>query len=574
MNSKDDFRVVAVYARVSTEHEAQISALDNQVQYYDDILDKHPNWKLYERYIDEGITGTSVNKRKNFMRMIEDAHNGKFDLIITREVSRFARNTVDALQETRKLKKIGVEVWFTEDNIWTMNDEDGELRLTIMATLAQNESKKTSMRSKAGQMISFKNGVFYGNGNILGYDRDGKEMVVNPEQADTVRRIFEMYAQGNGVKEIRYTLEAEGRRTATGLTNWQCGNISRILRNSFYCGIIEYRKQFVPDYLEQKKINNHGQVEKITVNGSHEPIISKDLFFRCQERLDERSRPNGMKGRYGKRSSDDVYARKLKCRCGSSMHKTIWHNDKNTGKIQYAFYCFNQQKNGSYRVRLKRGLDVSESCDIKMVQRWKLEAMAAELFKGFWNDKEQILRITEDMLNDYINNAPKDDYDDKKARIESRLSEINKKYDRLLELRINDEIDKPTFDKKRLEILDEKDHTTNELLDIENSELEKETSGKDAFLDKLEVLKYGLEQNFQFDYDNIPDEIIEKFVREIQIVDDNTFIWKLKFDDFDKKLYIRGNSKKHDVSLEDFIGSFNTDEQDRLPLQINNLKLI
>ena len=96
----------------------------------------------------------------------------------------------------------------------------------------------------------------------------------NPDQADTVRRIFEMYAQGNGVKEIRYTLEAEGRKTATGLTNWQCGNISRILRNSFYCGIIEYRKQFVPDYLEQKKINNHGQVEKITVNGSHEPIIS------------------------------------------------------------------------------------------------------------------------------------------------------------------------------------------------------------------------------------------------------------------------------------------------------------
>ena len=110
MNSKDDFRVVAVYARVSTEHEAQISALDNQVQYYDDILDKHPNWKLYERYIDEGITGTSVNKRKNFVRMIEDAHNGKFDLIITREVSRFARNTVDALQETRKLKKIGVNL--------------------------------------------------------------------------------------------------------------------------------------------------------------------------------------------------------------------------------------------------------------------------------------------------------------------------------------------------------------------------------------------------------------------------------------------------------------------------------
>ena len=144
-------RNVAIYARVSTEHEAQLSALDNQVQYYDNIMAMHPDWVLYDRYIDEGITGTSTKKRKQFMRMIEDAHDGCFDLIVTREVSRFARNTVDTLQETRKLRRIGVEVYFTEDNIWTLNDEDGELRLTIMATLAQNESKKTSLRVKAGQ---------------------------------------------------------------------------------------------------------------------------------------------------------------------------------------------------------------------------------------------------------------------------------------------------------------------------------------------------------------------------------------------------------------------------------------
>ena len=185
-------RTVAIYARVSTEHEAQLSALENQVQYYDDVLSKNPDWILYDKYIDEGITGTSTKKRKNFMRMMEDAKEGKFDLIITREVSRFARNTVDTLQETRKLKKIGVEVWFTEDNIWTMNDEDGELRLTIMATLAQNESKKTSLRVKAGQRVSFEKGVQYGNGNILGYDRVGKQLVINPEQAETVKMIFEL----------------------------------------------------------------------------------------------------------------------------------------------------------------------------------------------------------------------------------------------------------------------------------------------------------------------------------------------------------------------------------------------
>ena len=197
-------RTVAIYARVSTEHEAQLSALENQVQYYDDILKRHPDWILYDRYIDEGITGTSIKKRKNFMRMIEDAKNKHFDLIITREVSRFARNTVDTLQETRRLKKIGVEVYFTEDNIWTFNDEDGELKLTIMATLAQNESKKTSQRVKAGQKISFQNGVFYGTGNILGYDKVGKEMIVNEEQADIVKFIYSSFLSGDGTTKIKY----------------------------------------------------------------------------------------------------------------------------------------------------------------------------------------------------------------------------------------------------------------------------------------------------------------------------------------------------------------------------------
>ena len=154
-------RKVAIYARVSTEHEAQLSALENQVQYYDNILAMHPEWELYKRYIDEGITGTSIKKRKNFLKMLDDAHNGCFDLIVTREVSRFARNTVDTLQETRNLKRLGVEVYFTEDNIWTFDNNDGELKLTIMATLAQNESNKISQRVKAGQKISFQNGVVY-----------------------------------------------------------------------------------------------------------------------------------------------------------------------------------------------------------------------------------------------------------------------------------------------------------------------------------------------------------------------------------------------------------------------------
>ncbi len=213
-NENSKIRKVAVYARVSTEHEAQLSALENQKDWYKPFLAQHPEWQIIRMYVDKGITGTSANKRPQFQQMIKDAESGEFDLILMREVSRFAKNTVDTLQYTRQLKVKGVEVFFINDNIKTF-DGDGELRLTIMATLAQDESRKTSVRVKAGQQTSMENGVFYGNGNIRGYDRVGKDMVINPEQAETVRMIYDMYLKGMGMKKIQYTLEQEGRLTAS-----------------------------------------------------------------------------------------------------------------------------------------------------------------------------------------------------------------------------------------------------------------------------------------------------------------------------------------------------------------------
>ena len=186
-------RKVVFYGRVSTEHEAQLSALENQMQWYEDTAKRFPNWEVVGRYIDEGITGTQAKKRPSFMRMIADAEKGMFDLIVTREVCRFARNTVDTLTHTRALKGRGIEVFFVDDNIWTM-DGDGELRLTIMATLAQEESRKVSERVRAGQRISRANKQLYGSGNILGYDRKpGETYTINPEQAETVRMIYDLY---------------------------------------------------------------------------------------------------------------------------------------------------------------------------------------------------------------------------------------------------------------------------------------------------------------------------------------------------------------------------------------------
>ena len=350
-------RRVVIYARVSTEHEAQISALENQVQYYDEILKRHSDWILVDRYIDEGITGTSINKREDFLRMMRDAKDKKFDLIVTREVSRFARNIVDTLQQTRLLRTYGVEVWFTEDNIWTMNDEDGELRLSILATLAQNESKKISQRVKAGQMISFKNGIFYGNGNILGYDRVGNKMVINREQAKTVKRIFELYLQGNGIRKIQDIMEQEGHLTSTGLTRWQAGNVCRVLKNSFYCGQIEYRKQYVPDYLTQKKINNHGEIEKIYVQGTHETIISVEDFEAVQQLMNSRAIQTKDGKSHGKFPAKCIWVKKVRCTCNHAMNRRSTYVAKN-GEKSFIYQCYGQLHTGTPAARQKRGLSI------------------------------------------------------------------------------------------------------------------------------------------------------------------------------------------------------------------------
>lgn len=556
-------RAVAIYARVSTEHEAQISALGNQIQYYDDLFEKHPEWELYDRYIDEGITGTSVKKRKNFMRMMQDASKNKFDLIVTKEVSRFARNTVDTLQQTRILRREGVEVYFTEDNIWTMNDEDGELRLTIMAILAQNESKKTSVRVKAGQMISFKNGVLYGNGNILGYDRIGKEYVVNELQARTVRRIFDLYLDGNGVRKIQFVLEKEGHLTATGLTKWQPGNISRILRNSFYCGTIVYRKQFVPDFLEQKKINNFGEVDKVIVEGRHTPIVTKEQFEKVQQILSSKSESVHNKGCRGKKISKDVWCRKMKCECGSSYNRVTWH--KSSEGPQYAYQCYSQIRTGSFKTRERKGLSTEGICVTKMVPRWKLEVMADIIFQKFWNDREGVLAIANEMLDNCYENEHDNEVLDRKRDLEDKMELWNRKYNNLLDMRMAGEIEKDRYDEKREQILKEQQYLKKQLEIIGG-----ETAlSDDIYMDKVEILKYGLEQNFNFSTRHIPEEVIDAFIKEIIVCQDG-FIWKLNLTPDDElKMQVDGRTNNYTVTQTELSSDITQQHRQRLRMEEN-----
>lgn len=513
-------RKVAIYARVSTEHEAQLSALENQVQYYDNLLAIHPDWVLYHRYIDEGITGTSIKKRKNFVQMMEDAKNGHFDLIVTREVSRFARNTVDTLQQTRLLKRMGVEVYFTEDGIWTMNDEDGELRLTIMATLAQNESKKTSIRVKAGQMVSFQNGVIYGNGNVLGYDKVGQEYVINETQARVVRKIFDMYLAGNGYQIIKRQLEMDGDLTAMGKSLWHFSTIGHVLKNRLYCGMLEYRKEYVPDYLEQKREKNNGELERIIVEGRHQPIVTKEEFETVQKMMEQRSqeiqRNQKNRGVY----SDDLWRRKLRCQCGHAFAKTKWHKKKEI--TTYAYKCYSQGRTGTVSARQKKGLSIEGVCPVPMVQDWKLYTMAQKVFSTIFDNKEETIMAAETLLGKEISELKQTDILKDKVSIEKMLQFEQKRYDTLLEMRMNNEIPKEVFYRKQIEVegkIAELERQKQQYQDVK-------AATNEDISDKLKNLKTLLGQNLKRENGEFTEADIDKYVYGVRVYEDH-FEWIL-----------------------------------------------
>ncbi len=513
-------RKVAIYARVSTEHEAQLSALENQVQYYDNLLALHPDWVLYRRYIDEGITGTSVAKRKNFMQMLEDARNGHFDLIVTREVSRFARNTVDTLQQTRLLKRLGVEVYFTENGIWTMNDEDGELRLTIMATLAQNESKKTSLRVKAGQMVSFQNGVIYGNGNVLGYDKVGQTYVINEAQAKTVRKIFDMYMEGKGYQIIKKQLELDGDLTAMGKKLWHFTTIGHVLQNRLYCGELEYRKEYVPDYLEQKRAKNHGEVERVIVQGKHEPIVTKEEFELVQKMMAQRSQENQRNQKNRGVHSDDLWRRKLRCQCGHAYAKTKWHQKKEI--MTYAYRCYSQNRTGTVSARLKRGMSVEGVCPVPIVQDWKLYTMAQKVFHTIFDDREKTIWEAEGLLGKSISEVVQTDLLQDKTLVEVQLRQEQRRYDTLLDMRMNNEIPKEVFYRKQIEVERKIAELEQQLLQFQDV---KAATDKDVST-KLKNLKNLMEQGFVLENGEFTETDIDKHVYGIRVFEDH-FEWML-----------------------------------------------
>lgn len=337
----DKKKRVAAYCRVSTENDDQANSFESQQRYFKQYIEHHPDWELYEIFADEGISGTNTKKRKQFNRMITCAKNGDFDLIITKEISRFARNTLDSIYYTRDLKKHGVAVIFMNDGINTM-DGDAELRLAIMSSIAQEESRKTSERVKWGQKRQMEQGVVFGR-SMLGYDVKNGKMTINEEGAKIVRLIFHKFVdEGKGTHVIARELREEGIKPMR-VKEWQNTVILRVIRNEKYCGDLVQKKTYTPDFLSHEKKYNRGQEEFVIIKDHHEPIISRELFEKANRILDAKSlSPEGK----AKHSNRYPFSGKIKCgRCGASY--VARYRTRKDGSQYKAWRCFEGAKHGS-----------------------------------------------------------------------------------------------------------------------------------------------------------------------------------------------------------------------------------
>lgn len=335
---------VAAYCRVSTDKDDQTNSLISQRRYFADYINHHEDWVLNDVYYDEGISGTQTKKRAGFNAMIDEAMQGGIDLILTKEVCRFARNTVDTLSYTRKLKDRGIGVIFTIDNIDT-RDADGELRLTIMASIAQEESRKTSERVKWGQKRRMEQGVVFGR-DMLGYTVQNGTLFVNEEEVPIVRAIFHKFTnEGKGTHVIARELLEEGMRPMR-VKLWSNTIILRVLRNEKYVGDLCQKKTYTPNYLTHAKKYNRGDEEMVYLKDHHKPIIDRELWNRTQAELLRRSPSEDVKSKHSNR-----YWCSGKLYCGLCGQRYVSRTKKlKNGTIYKAWRCYAAANHGAKKI--------------------------------------------------------------------------------------------------------------------------------------------------------------------------------------------------------------------------------
>lgn len=436
---------VAAYARVSTDKDDQTNSFESQVKYFTEFIEKQENWQLVKIYSDDGISGTSTHKRDGFNDMIDDVMTGKIDFIVTKEVSRFARNTVDTLQVTRNLKEMGVGVYFMLDNINTL-DKDGELRLTLMASLAQEESRKTSERVKWGQKRQMEKGVVFGR-NLLGYQvKEGKLYLVE-EEAEIVKLIFHKYLnEGKGTHIIARELKEEGIKPydpdgrAKYKNDWSNTQILRVLRNEKYCGDLCQKKTYTKNYLDHKKRYNRGEEDMIYIKDHHPDIaiISREMWDATQKELERRTTTAEQKSKHSNR-----YWASGKIFCGVCGERFVNKIKKTSVGSSRAWNCLNHVKAAAFR---------NAECSMsEWASDRSLKNIVLHILNVLVDNKEELKQeIIKDIADLSIEDKTKSI-----DKLQSKIDKLEQNKLKLIDIRLADEIKQADFLIKQKEIEDD-----------------------------------------------------------------------------------------------------------------------
>ena len=409
---------VTFYARVSTDQEEQINSLENQVQYYTELIKSKPNWTFVPGYIDEGISGGTTKKRENFNRMIRDAGAGLFDFIITKEISRFSRSTLDSIQYTQELLENNVGVLFQNDNINTL-DTDSEFRLVIMAGVAQDEIRKLSERLKFGFRQAIKNGHVLGNDKLYGYDKMDCVLTVNEEEAEIIRIIFDLYAnQKLGTRSISKKLTQMGYTSREGNT-FNTLTIRHILENPKYKGWYCGNKTQSLNYRTKKKVFLDESEWVMYPDPTIPAIVPEELWNRAnalykkrREEMMEHTSGESFQNRY-------PYSTKIICEeHGTTFHRQVLESKKGKKEV---WQCKVYRTHGR------------AACSAPQIRSSELDLILSRIFKELMKEKQAII----DSLVTVLTNVPKEvDYGSRRRRVEDEIGEINLKKDRLLDLSV------------------------------------------------------------------------------------------------------------------------------------------
>jgi len=533
-----DILRVAPYARVSTDSEEQLNSYKSQVMYYTDLVKKRNDWLLVDIYADEAITGTQVTKRENFQRMINDCMDGKIDMIITKSISRFARNTLDTLKYVRMLKEKNIAVFFEDENINTLT-MDGELLLVILSSVAQQEVENISANVKKGLKMKMKRGELVGFQSCLGYDYDPnyKSISINEAEADIVRYIFNRYIDGAGAYVIAKELTSLGYKTKNGNTEWHDTAVLGIIKNEKYKGDVLQGKTFTVDPISKRRLDNYGEEDQFYIKNHHEPIISEEIFEKAQAILDKRGakRRGVEKGKREKYSRKYAFSSKLECVfCGSNLSRRNWHSGSVHEKV--IWQCVTATKKG------KKYCPPSKAIEEKI-----LEGAFVESYKLLCNSNSDVLDELVERMESVLS---KNDFQKQLVKVENEIHAIEQKRNRLIDMRLEETIDKATYEKKysELESILEGLSTEKEQLEQSSREeinLEKRIAHFRKVLENNEILK---------DFDRcVFESIVEKVI--IGEIDENgnanpyklTFVYKTGYsNEVQSKMHKQIKKKKND----------------------------